>query len=105
MGGCQNHGPFLGTLNIRCRIIVGIRKGTLILTTIQFLHKSSSTAHGNPWVNLTKSRPKIPTLRSFTCEELPRGHVGSLCSNRVYLGSYRDNGKENGNYYTIIGLI
>ena len=24
---------FLGTLNIRCRIIVGIQKGTIILTT------------------------------------------------------------------------
>ena len=33
MGGCQNYGPFLGTLNIRCRIIVGVRKGTIILTT------------------------------------------------------------------------
>ena len=27
MGGCQNYGPFLGTLNIRCRIIIGIQKG------------------------------------------------------------------------------
>ena len=33
MGGCQNYGPFLGTLNIRCRIILGIQKGTIILTT------------------------------------------------------------------------
>ena len=33
MGGCQNYGPFLGTLNIRCRIIIGIQKGTVILTT------------------------------------------------------------------------
>ena len=33
MGGCQNWGPFLGTLNIRCRIIVGIQKRTIILTT------------------------------------------------------------------------
>ena len=33
MGGCQNYGPFLGTLNIRCRIIIGIQKGTIILTT------------------------------------------------------------------------
>ncbi len=34
MGGCQNnYGPFLGTLNSRCRIIVGIQKGTIILTT------------------------------------------------------------------------
>ena len=26
-------GPFLGTLHIRCRIIIGIRKGTIILMT------------------------------------------------------------------------
>ena len=32
-GGCQNHGPFLGTLKIRCRITIGIRKGTIISTT------------------------------------------------------------------------
>ena len=33
MGGCQKCGPFLGTLNIRGRIIIGIQKGTIILTT------------------------------------------------------------------------
>ena len=33
MGGCHNYGPFLDTPNIRCRIIVGIQKGTIILTT------------------------------------------------------------------------
>ena len=33
MRGCQNYGPFLGTLNIRGRIIIGIQKGTIILTT------------------------------------------------------------------------
>ena len=37
MGGCQNYGPFLGTRNIRCRIIIGIPKGTIILTTIHIL--------------------------------------------------------------------
>ena len=26
MGGCEIYGPFLGTLNIRCRIIIGIPK-------------------------------------------------------------------------------
>ena len=31
-GGCQNYGPFLGTLNIRGRIIIGTQKGTIILT-------------------------------------------------------------------------
>ena len=33
MGGCQNYGAFLGTLNIRCRIVIGTPKGTIILTT------------------------------------------------------------------------
>ena len=33
MGGCPNYGPFLGTLNIRCHIIIGVQKGTIILTT------------------------------------------------------------------------
>ena len=33
MGSCQNYGPFLGTLNIRCRIILRTQKGTIILTT------------------------------------------------------------------------
>ena len=35
MGGCQNYDPFFGTLNIRCRNIIGIPKGTIILTTTQ----------------------------------------------------------------------
>ena len=33
MGGCQNDGPSWNTLNISCRIIIGIQKGTIILTT------------------------------------------------------------------------
>ena len=33
MGGCQNYGPFLGTLNIRDRFIIGTQKRTIILTT------------------------------------------------------------------------
>ena len=43
MGGCPNYGPFWGTLNIRCRIIVGIQKGTIILTTT---HMRSTVAVG-----------------------------------------------------------
>ena len=37
MGGCQNYGPFWGTLNNRCRIIIGTQKGTIVLTTTQIL--------------------------------------------------------------------
>ena len=33
MGGYQKYGPFLGTLNICCHIIIRIQKGTIILTT------------------------------------------------------------------------
>ena len=34
------HCPFLGTLNIRCRIIIGIQNGTIMLTTthVQNMH-------------------------------------------------------------------
>ena len=33
VAGCQNSGPFLGTLYIRGRIRIGIQEGTIILTT------------------------------------------------------------------------
>ena len=32
VGGCQNSGHFLGTVNIKCPIIIGNQKGTIILT-------------------------------------------------------------------------
>ena len=38
MGGCQNYGPFLGTLNIRGRIIMGTPQRIIILTTTQMKH-------------------------------------------------------------------
>ena len=42
MGGGQNDGPFLGTLNIRCRIIMGIQKRTIILTTTHINNRIST---------------------------------------------------------------
>ena len=33
--------PFLGALNIRCRIIIGIQKGPIILTTTHVLVTNS----------------------------------------------------------------
>ena len=42
MGGCQNYGSFLGTLNIRCRIIIGIQKRTINLTTTHMRSGSST---------------------------------------------------------------
>ena len=37
MGGCQNYGPSLGTLNVRCRTRIGTQKGTIILTTAHMI--------------------------------------------------------------------
>ena len=48
MGGCQNSGPFLGTLNIRCRIIIGIQKGTNILTTTHMVISQNRGTHHKP---------------------------------------------------------
>ena len=33
VGGCQNYGPFLGTPNNRCHVIIGTQNSTIILTT------------------------------------------------------------------------
>ena len=46
MGGCQNYGPFWGTLNIRCRLIIRIQKGTIILSKeIAGFHSSQNILH------------------------------------------------------------
>ena len=80
MGGCQNSGPFLGTLNNRCRIIIGIHKGPIVLTTTHiglanktYLRPGSHRDKGWGSRNLnlvsdTKhpSEPYVPQL--FDCE-------------------------------------
>ena len=42
MSGCQNYGPFLGTLNIGCRIIIETQEGTIILTTTHMSYSLNS---------------------------------------------------------------
>ena len=52
MGGCQNYGPFLGTLNIRCHTILGTQKGTIILTTTHISEGFSKLGpHGGIWLD------------------------------------------------------
>ena len=46
MAGCQNYGPFWGTLDIRCRIIIGTKKGTIILTTTHMKNVNSTLIQG-----------------------------------------------------------
>ena len=33
VGGCHKYGAFLGTLHITCRVIIGMQKGTILVTT------------------------------------------------------------------------
>ena len=54
LGGCQNYGPFLGILNLRCRIIIGIQTGTIILTITPFG---------------TRCLRKAPGLKDLDCSE------------------------------------
>ena len=61
MCGCQNYGPFLGTLNIRCRIIIGIEKATIVL--------------GNPHISIYMVPP--PHCKIHICS-IP----SSICQNR-----------------------
>ena len=44
----KNNGPFLGTLNIRCRSIIGTQKGTIILTTTHVASTSVSNPAAGP---------------------------------------------------------
>ena len=67
MGGCQNYDPFLGTLNIRCRTILGIQKEATILTTTHMRLKSGLQLK---WFRETQRR-RTPKLSG--CWWLSRG--------------------------------
>ena len=54
----KKYGSFLGTLNIRCRIIIGIQKGTIILTTTHM------TVRGCPYFDLLSHRSLPETLKT-----------------------------------------
>ena len=69
MGGCQNYGPFLGTLNNRCRIIVGTQKKAIILTTTHmqvyvcvyiYIHTHTHRLPCGPvWSNMKHPNPRF----------------------------------------------
>ena len=60
MGGCQNYGPFLGTLNIRCRTIMATQKGTIMLTIPHMVGKVDVRAEMQSIVRPNTKNP-IPT--------------------------------------------
>ena len=60
MGGCQNHYPFLGTLNIRCRIIIWIQKRNYTGGS-GYIFYSSTNLGGHPPLLLLRF-PETPKL-------------------------------------------
>ena len=62
MGGCQNYDPFLGTLNITWRNIIGIQKRTIILTTTHMQTILERFRLGVPKPRLHDTRTLIPRL-------------------------------------------
>ena len=49
VGGCENYDPLLGTLNMKCRIIIRIQKGTTILTTTDIWSCPCCPPPHSPW--------------------------------------------------------
>ena len=76
MGGCQNYGPFLGTLNIRCRIIIGTQKGTTILTTTHISLKPRSC--GYSWDSSGTPVHLVPVYFVPVCLRGAHGGVGEI---------------------------
>ena len=62
VGGCQNYGPFLGTLNSRCRIIIGNPKGTIILTTTHVVSKCHGPSKKAQFMQMTSESPAVSKI-------------------------------------------
>ena len=62
MGGCQNHGPLVGLLNTRCRIVVGTQKGTIVLTTTNVFTMAHRTEALTCRLVRTGQRPELAFL-------------------------------------------
>ena len=88
IGGCQNVDPFLGTLEIRCRIIMDPYKGTRILTT------TPHAACGDSPMILNS--PNFGVLYKNLCLRRVEGSGREI---NYIEGLGWDNGKEDGNYY------
>ena len=80
MGGCQNYDPFLGTLNIWCRIIIGTQKGSIIFTTAHITpYKRALTAvRVDP--QSSRNRKMLPAQDSEALHHLDIQHWGPVAS-------------------------
>ena len=74
MGDCQNYGPFLGTLNIRCRFfLIGIQKGTIILKATHIFF-GNFAAPQRRQIHFTFSESSISESYILTSGDAPCGN-------------------------------
>ena len=59
MGGCQNYGPFLGTLNMRCRIMIRIQKKNIIILTTTHMWGLAAIGGGYGAPGISKRPPCV----------------------------------------------
>ena len=78
LGGCQNYDPFWGTLSIRCRIIIGIQKGTIILTTAH-IHHHDTTNHTS--IDNNENHSNISNMNSNSTSKNGNNSSGRLALN------------------------
>ena len=64
----KNHGPFLGSQNIRCRSIIGIQKGTISLTTTHMGIEAFLMAWGWLKVQAFRYRPYTAPRNQTLCQ-------------------------------------
>ena len=84
MGSCQNRGPSLGTLNNRCRIILGTQEGTIILTTTHIY------IYIYVWYKEQKPTTQVTGLQAFRLVaqrfQVPKNHTP--CQNTIPQNEY-----------------
>ena len=86
VGGCQNYDPFLGTLNSRCRIIIGIQNGSIILTTTHVHDRHS------PCTTTRSASQALTQLATQMCTSCCGRHYSAPQVDRIWgiWGSYYD---------------
>ena len=91
MGGCQDYGPFLGTLGIRCRTILGTQKGTIILTPTQIpLRASKLQPSKQCWAFRVFWEPELPgATRHRRPEEAAQGQGRPALRARAFSEFYK----------------
>ena len=73
----SNYGPFLGTLNIWCRIIIGIQKGAIILTTTHIIRaqKGSHVTTSGPRYILYSTHGPFGKVKGIRVGQAFRSYV------------------------------